>query len=62
MNTNTQGAHDSVEGLVAVAKQIKLERDQAVAALKLIMEAAPDLYKLIDALHAARTLLTKVTV
>lgn len=42
------------------AEQLKLERDQAIAALRLIMEAAPDLFKLIDALHAARTLLTKV--
>jgi hypothetical protein len=42
------------------AEQIKLERDQAVAALRLIMESAPELFKLIDALHAARTLLTKV--
>jgi len=60
MGTDFQGAHDSVEGLVAVAMRIKLERDQAIAALRLIMEAAPDLYKLIDALHAARTLLTKL--
>ncbi len=41
-------------------ERIKLERDQAVAALRLILDAAPDLYKLIDALHAVRTLLTKL--
>lgn len=42
------------------AEKTKLERDQAVAALRLIMEAGHDLFKLIDALHAARTLLTKL--
>ncbi len=41
-------------------ERIKLERDQAVAALRLIVEAGTDLFKLIDAIYAVRTLLTKL--
>jgi hypothetical protein len=37
-----------------------LERDQAVAALRMIIDAGTDLFKLIDAIHAVRTLLTKL--
>lgn len=53
-------AFTQFEQLSPATLRIKLERDQAVAALRLITEAGNDIFKLIDAIHAVRTLLTKL--
>lgn len=41
-------------------EKTKVERDQAIAALRLVLDAGTDIFKLIDAIHAVRTLLTKL--
>ena len=43
-------------------QQMKLERDQAVCAIKFILDSKKDLFTFFNALDAAKALLTKLEV